>query len=64
MIKKNAFHLISGKENMKRAEVEVMEALGVAHKNTVTRRKEFTPEEKSKVEEIFKKYGVKSKIWE
>ena len=62
-LKKNVFRLVSGIENEERTLQDVMSALGVTIKYTVTRKRYWSPVEIEAIEKIFKSYGVTENIW-
>lgn len=62
-LQRDVFRLISGIENENKATLDVMNILGVKKKQTLFRRKRFTPAEQIAIEKIFEKYGVNSNIW-
>lgn len=62
-LKKDVFRLISGVENEEKALNECLAILGIAYKQTLTRRSRYSPAEKLAVEKVFKKYGVTKNIW-
>ncbi|QHC84932.1 hypothetical protein AS589_09200 [Empedobacter brevis] len=60
-----SFKLIPNKIDEDKVLKELLDCLGIESKQSITRRKKYSPIEKEAVENIFKKYGVKqvSKIW-
>lgn len=63
-LKKDAFRLISGIENERSAETEVLTLLNLKLKHGLFNRKRFNTAEKEAVEAVFEKYGVTENIWE
>lgn len=63
-LKKDAFRLISGIENEREAETEVLSLLALKSKHAVLKRKRFNIAEKEAIEAVFAKYGVTENIWE
>lgn len=62
-LKKDAFRLISGIENERSAETEVLTLLNLKLKHGLFNRKRFNTAEKEAVEAVFEKYGVTENIW-
>lgn len=63
-LKKDVFRLVSGIENEKNAEREVLALLGLKRKHSLSERKFFNKAEKLAIEAVFEKYGVIENIWD
>lgn len=63
-LKKDVFRLISGIENEREAENEVLSLLALKSKHAVLKRKRFNIAEKEAIEAVFEKYGVTENIWD
>lgn len=63
-LKKDAFRLISGIENEKSAENEVLALLGLKSKHAILKRVRFNVAEKEAIEAVFAKHDVTENIWE